>query len=370
MLLRGPASLSSLGPAGNVFSLELYSSFETSTVSIAGLQVPLETDLTAYRAYTLNQSRIWSLGKLGFLAPAERTSSRLIQNQPYEPDRIPVVYVHGTFSSPVTWAEMANSLTADPIVRQRYQVWSFVYGSGNPLVRSIADVRTALTAKMQELDPQGTNTVLRQMVVIGHSQGGLLTKSTVVHTGDRLWRVFSTNRLEDLQISESDRQKLQHALFLEPLPFVNRVVFIATPHRGSYLSSGFVRSLAARLVSLPQNLVTRGQDIFKLAAGSDAEKFLHGRMPTSLDGMSPKNPGLLAMAEIPVTPQVKAHSIIAVEGDGDYHEGKDGVVAYQSAHVDYVQSEFIVRNYHTCLDNPATIEEVRRILRLHLAELK
>jgi hypothetical protein len=34
--------------------------------------------------------------------------------------------------------------------------------------------------------------------------------------------------------------------------------------------------------------------------------------------------------------------------------------------MDYVESEFIVRSYHSCLNQPATIEEVRRILHEHL----
>jgi hypothetical protein len=93
-------------------------------------------------------------------------------------------------------------------------------------------------------------------------------------------------------------------------------------------------------------------------------------MPTSLDGMSPKNPGLLAVAEIPVAPGITAHSIIPVLDERDLTKAKDGVVAYQSAHVDYVESEFIVRNKHSCLSNPATIEEVRRILYEHLEQLK
>ncbi len=370
VLLRGPASLAELAEGKCIGSLELYHPiFDTTSTTIGGARVPLEMDITAFRAYTLTQSRVWSLGKLGFLAPAERIPSQLILNQPYDPNRIPVVYVHGTFSSPVTWAEMVNTLAADPEVRKRYQVWSFVYGSGNPLVQSIGDFRTALTTMVHQLDPQGTNALLRQMVVIGHSQGGLLTKGTAVDAGDKLWRVVSTNRLEDLRIAEADREKLRRAVFLEPLPFVKRVVFIATPHRGSYLSSGLARRLAARLVSLPGNLVSRSKDMFQLVAGSDIGRFLHGRMPTSLDGMSPKNPGLLALADIPVVPGVTAHSIIAVEGDGDYHKGRDGVVAYTSAHVDYAQSEFIVRSYHTCLDQPATIEEVRRILHEHLKSL-
>jgi RNA polymerase sigma-70 factor (ECF subfamily) len=58
--------------------------------------------------------------------------------------------------------------------------------------------------------------------------------------------------------------------------------------------------------------------------------------------MSSKNPGLLAVAEIPVAPEIKAHSIIPVMGDGDPSDGgKDGVVAYESAHVDYVESELV-----------------------------
>lgn len=364
--LRGPASLTEIAAGNRVCSLELFPALDGATVAIGNTRVPLEIDLTTFRAYTLNQSTIWKLGPLQFLAPAERIKSRLIPNQAYDPNKIPVVFVHGTFSSPVTWAEMANTLIADSEVRRRYQMWSFIYGSGNPLAQSIAEFRAALTAEVQRLDPAGTNEALRQMVIIGHSQGGLLTKATAVDTGDRIWRVFSTNRLEDLKISDADRAKLRRLAYYEPLPFVRRVVFIATPHRGSYMSGGFARRLAQRFVSLPGALLARGSDLLRLTKGSEAGNFFSGKMPTSLDGMSPKNPGLLAMADIPVVPDIKAHSIVAIDGDDQPPKGGDGVVKYVSAHVDYVQSEFIVRSFHSCLDQPATIEEVRRILHEHL----
>jgi len=368
-LLHPPASLAELTSGKRPCSLEMYFG-DVGTVTIGGMQIPLETDLTAFRAYTLNQSKVWAVGSLQFLAPAERIPSHLMFNQPYDPALIPLVFVHGTFSSPVTWAEMANTLIADPVLRKRYQIWSFVYGSGNPLVRSVAELRSALSVRVQELDPAGTNTALREMVVIGHSQGGLLTKGTAIKSNDKIWQAVSTNRLEDLKISKTDREKLRSLLFLEPLPFVKRVVFIATPHRGSYLAGGFTRRLAQRLVSLPSAMVSRSKDVVAITSGSEMGKFFGGRLPTSLDGMSPKNPGLRAMAELPVVPEIKAHSIIAVRGKGDYHKGRDGLVAYESAHVDYAQSEFIVRSFHTCLDQPATVEEVRRILREHLEELK
>ena len=326
VLLRLQGSLADLAAGRSAAALELYSPLEDTNVMIGPAKVPLETDLTTYIAYNLNQSTIWKFGKLGFLAPAEVFPSQLILNQSYDPDRIPVVFVHGTFSSPVTWAEMANSLSADPVLRQRYQIWSFIYASGNPLVRSVADLRAALTAEVQRRDPEGTNAALRQMVIIGHSQGGLLTKGTAINTGDRVWSQFSTNRWEDLKISDAQRKEVRRLLFLEPLPFVRRVVFIATPHRGSYLSSSLARRLAQRFVSLPSAMVSRGKDAMRLTEGSSAGNFFRGKLPTSLDSMSPKNPALLAMADVPVAPSIKAHSIIPVLGSGDYHKGRDGVV--------------------------------------------
>jgi len=369
VLLRLQGALADLDAHQGAATLELYSPFKETTVTIGQSTVPLETDLTTYRAYNLSQSSIWKIGSLQFLAPVERFPSQLILNQPYEPDRIPIVFVHGTFSSPVTWAEMANTLIADPVLNQRYQVWSFIYGSGNPLVQSVADLRAALTAELQRRDPEGTNAALRQMVVIGHSQGGLLTKGTVVDAGDRIWRAFSTNRLEDLKIDEKERAEIQRLMFVKPLPFVQRVVFICAPHRGSYKSGGFARGLARRLVSLPSALVSRGENMLKHAEGSDSGKFFRGKMPTSLDAMSPKNPALLALADLPVSPTVKAHSIVAIDGDDQPPDGGDGIVKYTSAHLDHMQSEFIVRSFHSCLNEPATIEEVRRILYEHLSSI-
>jgi hypothetical protein len=123
-------------------------------------------------------------------------------------------------------------------------------------------------------------------------------------------------------------------------------------------------------MSLPSATIGATRDAATFAKGSKVERLLRGRLPTSLDSMSPKNPTMLALADIPVTPRIKAHSIIPVKGDGDAQRGRDGVVAYTSAHVDYVVSELVVRSGHSCLNQPATIEEVRRILRKHLQDMK
>ena len=130
-----------------------------------------------------------------------------------------------------------------------------------------------------------------------------------------------------------------------------------------------MRNLLFRFIELPTDLLRISKDVLTLQPLNDASHKVRRAVPTSLDSMSPKNPALLTLADIPLAPGVKGHSIIAVKGQGDYHQGKDGLVTYESAHVDYVESEFIVRSGHSCQDKPPTIEEVRRILREHLASL-
>jgi hypothetical protein len=197
----------------------------------------------------------------------------------------------------------------------------------------------------------------------------LLTKLTATDTGDKvLEAVLKTNRLQDLNLSTNQLAAMREYASFEALPFVTRVIFISTPHRGSYLASRFSRRLARKLVSLPSQVVDASKQLTGLEEKLEIPEEARGA-PTSLDSMSPKNPALLALADIPLAKGVKGHSIIACLGDGDFHKGKDGLVEYGSAHVDYVESELVVRGPHSCQDLPATVEEVRRILREHLASL-
>jgi len=369
VLLRLEGGLPELAQGRMRASLELYSPFDATEVKVSDRTVPLETDTTVSTAYALNQSFIWKLGRMQFLSSEEKIPTDVYLTQPYRAGRVPVVFVHGTFSSPVWWAEMANALSADPLLRQRYQFWFFIYNSGNPLVYSADRLRDSLEAKVRELDPEGRDAALQQMVIIGHSQGGLLTKLTATDTGDKLLQtVLKTNRLEALNIPAKEQEAIRRYVCFQALPFVKQVVFISTPHRGSYAAGSFVRVLARKLVSLPSKVVQRSRELAGLAEKLDLPKELRGT-PTSLDSMSPKNPVLLALADIPLAPGVKGHSIIAVEGNGDFHHGRDGLVSYDSAHVDYVESEFIVRSFHSCQGKPPTIEEVRRILHEHLRSL-
>jgi pimeloyl-ACP methyl ester carboxylesterase len=348
-------------------TLELYSVFDVKPVEASGQPVPLQTDTTAPIAQGLNDSQIWSLGVAQFFSAEQKIKTGIRHMEPYSPGQIPVVFVHGTASSPVWWAEMWNTLNADPVLRSHYQFWMFNYASGNPITYTANILRNDLMNEVQSHDPDGKDPAMRQMIIIGHSQGGLLAKLTATDTGDKLWRIVSpTNDIDQLQVDEKTRELLRTNFFFKPLPCVSEVVFIATPHRGSYRNTGFVKGLLTRFMTMSRELKDLSASLLKLNETVQLPPHLRKGVPTSLSGMTTDNPFLLTLADIPTAPGIKAHSIIAIQGNDQPPKGGDGVVSYTSAHVDYAESEFIVRTGHSCQDNPLTIEEVRRILLQHL----
>ena len=353
-------------------TLELHAASGSRVIDVDGRQIPLEIEPTSALAYGLNEPRIWSRELKGFrsgdLVTREK-QLRLGGLEPYRDDRIPVVLVHGTASSPGRWAEMLNDLHNDSRIRERFQFWAFVYDTGTPIAYSGMLLRESLTEAVARFDPEGDDACLHQMLVIGHSQGGLLTKLTAVDSDTRFWANLSARPLAEVRVSEETRDLLRRTLFVKPLPFVRRLVFIATPHGGSYRAGAFVQWLVARLTSLPTTLTRSASEIIAVTPESELRAALR-RMPTSIDNMTPGNPFIRTLSQLAIDPSVTAHSIIAVRGSGPIEDGNDGVVAYESAHIDGVESELVVRSSHSTQSEPATIEEVRRILLLHSARVR
>ena len=215
-------------------TLELYDIENTDAVQIDGVTVPLESETTATLAYQLEGSPIWDFEIAGFRSgdfSLAKSEDNLFMLHPYHPGRIPVVFVHGTASSPARWAEMTNELLNDPVLGQRYQFWFFTYNTGNPVAYSSMRLREALQGAVRDLDPDGKDPALRHMVVIGHSQGGLLTKMTVVSSGTRFWDNNFKVPVEQADLSAETKDLLRRGLFVEPLPFVTEVIFICTDRK-------------------------------------------------------------------------------------------------------------------------------------------
>jgi pimeloyl-ACP methyl ester carboxylesterase len=351
-------------------TLAIHTIFGADTVQIGGQRVPLEFDQTAARAYSLVESRAWSNEYSGFVRGdlfQRPEDTRLAALEPHRRGRMPVVLIHGTASSPFRWADMVNDLTEDPRIRENFEFWFFAYATGNPIPYSALLLRESLQAAVQGLGGEAADPALGRMVLVGHSQGGLLARMVTMDAGTRLWDAYSRRPLDELRLTASDRDLLRRALFVEHLPQVERVIFIATPHGGSYLTEFSVTRLLSRLVRLPAALAGVGIDA--LAGNKDAFDYDISRWrPGSLSGMTPGSPFIRAISHVPVSPAVRAHSIIPTLGDGPLAERSDGVVRYTSAHLDPVESELVVASSHSVQSNSAAIEEVRRILLLQLAE--
>jgi pimeloyl-ACP methyl ester carboxylesterase len=356
--------------------LEFYTPDTARSLKIEGVDVPIEYETTSALALTLEGAPIWDFEIAGFrsgdFAIGEQKLLRegLFMMRPHRTGRMPVVLVHGTASSPARWAELVNELENDPRFWERYEIWLFMYNTGNPIVDSAARLRTALLNVVADLDPERKDPGLQRMVVIGHSQGGLLTKMCVVDPGTRFWdNVFKVppdklevgSGLRDVLAREMERKG---SLIFEPLPFVRRVVFVATPHRGSYRALGLLGDMGSWFVNLPGRL-TRLTVEFATLQGKGMLAGPFTGIPTAVTNMNPSNRFIQTLAAMPIVDGVTAHSIIAVQGNGNPEDGADGVVMYKSAHIEGVASEKIVRSSHSTQGNPETIQEIKRILIEH-----
>ena len=342
--------------------IEIYAADAATTVEAAGRNLPLELEPTAALAYQMEGSPAWDTEIGGFISAFKPPYPEgLLMMHPYRPGRVPVVLVHGTASSVGRWGDIVNELQNDPKLRGRIQFWLFTYNTSNPVLLSASDLRQSLQNIRKEIDPDGRDPALNQIVIIGHSQGGMLTRLMVTDSGSRFWDAVTDIPFEKIEASPETRALVQRMMFFEHQPYVTRVVFIATPHQGSFRVSSFVLGAVRRLVTLPQRFVSGVAELETKNPGLPREA-----ATTAVDNMRPGNRLVRTLSASPIAPGVTAHSIIPVKNEGPPQGQDDGVVRYESAHLEGVASEKIVRSTHSTQSTPATILEVRRILYEHL----
>lgn len=368
--------------ARNQCQLELYDPLATNETQVSGWRVPLESDLSTPLAFFLSQPNMKldssTLGLLDpkklleELEPGKRPLMGLYMLQPYEPGKIPVLMVHGLWSSPITWMEMFNDLRSQPEIRDRYQFWFYLYPTGQPFWQSAAMLRRDLVQVRESLDPSRQEPALDQMVLIGHSMGGLVSHLQTIQSGDDFWKLASHRPLTQIKADPKELAKLQETFYFQPNPSIRRVVMIGTPHRGSTYSNEKTRWLFGKLIEMPQKLLVEKlySDNAEAFAGDSLLK-----VDTSIDSLSPSSPVFPVMLASRRPPWVKYHNIVGVVPK-DWWLAKlsdegDTVVSRESAHLDGAASEITVAADHTTVHaHPAAVLEVRRVLLEHIAELE
>jgi pimeloyl-ACP methyl ester carboxylesterase len=350
--------------------LKLYDPFDPIVVRSAAGPDPIAADYTATLAVLFSHSRkVAGSSFEAFIRPDNpRFATGIYLIHPYDPNKIPILFIHGLLSSPLSWQNLTNDLCSDPKILEHYQPWFFLYPTGQSVPESAAQLREELERTQRLFDPSGTAIASRHVVVIAHSMGGLLGHTLVSDSGDALWNVLANRPLNSLTLTASEKELVLQYLFFRHQACIDRIIFLAVPHRGSYLAGGIVGSIGNRLIRHsqgPANLLKEFEiEHPGILSPYYARVSTHGG-PTSLISLTP-NPMLEQLAQLPI--KVPFHSIIGHLGDDGGPDSSDGVVDYQSSHLDGAESEKIVPAGHAALlTHPETVAEIKRILEENIA---
>jgi hypothetical protein len=335
--------------------LRLVDPLHQNTVEIGDQRFPLAANFSAPLLSYGRLNELW----VGFInmirGESMRNATGLLLTQPYDPDRIPVIFVHGLLSSKFIWRKTGLALLQDPEIRRRYQFWVYSYPTGNPISFSALHLREDLAFA------QGRFGLKHGVVLIGHSMGGLLSRMQVTDSGRTIWNEAFGPKAQELYLRVPNDSRIKRALIFQTNPTIKRVIFVATPHRGSRLAMGKIGTIAIWLIRLPLDLLEEIPQTINHALNFRGQRAI---LPTSIQGLSPNSPLLHALNRLPI--QAVHHSIIGDRGRGDTPNSSDGVVPYSSSHLASAQSEKIVPTGHEAMDDPQAVEEIRRILLLNL----
>lgn len=297
--------------------------------------------------------------------------ARLRFFEPYQADKIPLLFVHGLISDPTTFIEMADAVRADPLLRTRYQIWAFRYPTGEAFLKSAAMLRRDLAAAFAHnadcSDEPGVAdaSILGRAVIVGHSMGGLVAKMQIVDSGDRLWRAVANAPIDDLRGPTEQIDQLRDAFFFTANPYIGRVIYIATPHRGSPVAANCIGRLGSSLAGKRSN-ERQDFDAFVNANPGVFSGELTDSLPSSVDVLRPSSDLLRTLKSLDTPPHVAVNSIIGDHCRLPFAGKSDGIVPVDSAFVREAESTATVDASHTSIQrSKAAQKELVRILMQH-----
>lgn len=252
------------------------------------------------------------------------------------------------------------------MLQTRCQFWTFQYASGDSIPYSAHLLRQSLRQARWAFDPDTSDAAFDRMVVVGHSLGGILAKMMVQSGGPLLWQTVCGRPFEQVALLPEERRILREAFFYKPVPEVRRVIFIATPHRGSPLANSRVGELATRLCWRENRFRHARELVWSQNQPDVFPVAFRGERATSGAELAPNHPLLMKLGDLGIDRSVRSHSVISDLRDPPKPDGTDGIVPFSSSHLDGVASELLVNGAHMCLSHQSVIQEIGRVLLEHL----
>lgn len=338
--------------------LQEYVCFGTQTL-------PVAADFTAPYAVQIKRDRSRAAGRaalFGDRVPGTRLG--ITVSAPWDPQKVPLVLIHGLASSSEMWRELTNDILGSEELRGRYQIIHYTYATNETVLATASRFRRELSQFLAvvKYDP----TMSPKLVVIGHSMGGLLAKSLVVDSGMTLWNTAFTVPPQALRVSDEVRQTFEGEFILKPWDNVGLVVFLGTPQHGSEAADHLLGRLSARLMHLPSDYVDVMRNVGRREPADlqpeVRSQFISGRV-TSVQSLSPHDPLMRAFGDLPIVPNVPFHSIMGTAVKDRRGGLSDGYVTVGSARIPGGESETLLPIRHRQFDRAAPLNVVYRILR-------
>lgn len=338
--------------------IRLYDRLKTETVIVGGKHQTLAADFTVPWAGLLQNTR--ALARTGITSMIRQDSGRkpgFALLQEYDPHRTPLILVHGLFSTPLAWAELTNELWADPAVRERYQIWHYLYPTNPPPLYSARVMRGQLDELRRFLDPSGKDPAMQRTVVVAHSMGGLLSKSLAVDPKDAFWDAVFTRPIGKLDLTPAEYKTLDEAFYWKPRTHVDRIIFCSVPFRGSTWAGSWVGRFGSLFVAPNHGFQDFFVEVEKKNPGmlQPDYKALTASKVTSIGGLTPKQRSMEIFDRLPLIPGTAGHVITG---------SRDMFVAPSSSSLPGAESSLEVPSGHGSFHHPQAIAEIRRILAL------
>ena len=341
-----------------------------SSITLDNQIMPLAANFTAPYGVWLARSGFATQSIRSLFGRGGITKPEVLLMQPYDPNRLTVIMLHGLASSPEAWINVVNEVMGDEQLRRTYQVWEVYYPTNQPVAANRLEISKALEETIHHFDPTGHAVASRHIVLIGHSMGGVIARLLVSSSDDKLWSVVPQRKDLTPEEKQKVRQLLAPYLQFEPMPQVTRAVFLAAPHRGTPVAQWKLARWIGNLIRLPVTLLEQSKNLTDAMQGKTTSGDTPTRLPNSIDNLSNEDPFIKASSTLPISSNVHYHTIVGVyKLKGPLNDSDDGVVPYASAHLDGADSELAVPAWHNVQDTPQAIMELRRILRLHASTL-
>lgn len=361
--------------AADEFDAYFFNPTKQASITMYGTEHPLTANFSAGYALWLSENQLRQISLMNMISRQDAMAlPELFMLKPYQPDQQVIIMLHGLASSPATWVNLTNTLLSDPKLNDNYQVWQIAYSTNLPILENRYQIHQLIRQAFQAVDPTGQDRASRNAVIIGHSMGGVISRMLVSDTD----LTAALARLDDKKqyqlinrLSSDQRQAINDRLMLPSLPQIDEAVFISAPHRGTDYADRWFTRAARRVIRLPAELTKSITEA--LSGEGSAQSFLGSLyLQNGASQLSDRSSFVALTKDVQISPSVRYHTIVGNHrGDQDSVDTvgaaiSDGVVPYDSSHLEGAASETIITGKHNIHENPKTILQLRKILHQHL----